>query len=196
VSAYGGADISSQIRPGKKWFVVAGAIAVIGIVAGVAAFVFGLVTVTRSVGNFEASSLNGQSVSRHLEPGTYAFFVDENDSRAADCALTEPNRVHTRPPNYTLTFTRNGRSWSYRGDVTVNDAGDYAMSCNGPAFAVGKAPNGAKFAGGLAGALGGLFGLPCLGIMIGAIIALVVGLRRGASRKALLAAQRGYGYPR
>jgi hypothetical protein len=178
-----------QIRPRRRWYGVAVAIAVLFTAIGVGGFVAGIVTATNSVPDFDHTYTGNQESQVQLEAGRkYALYVPENSSRS--CTVDE--RVTTRNPNATFSFTRDGQQWVHLTNLSAGAPGAYSINCSVPTYAVGAEPELGQLAGGIGGGIAALLGLPCIGITIGGIIALVTGLRRSSHKKRLQAAQYTY----
>ncbi|MFI5959828.1 hypothetical protein [Cryptosporangium sp. NPDC051539] len=167
-----------RLRPRRSWYAVAVLIAVLFTAAGIGAFVFGIVSATKSIPDFTRTVQSGQV---DLQPGVYGIFVPEGSSTA--CTYDEG--VTATTPGGQITFSRNGGSWTWVSTITVDTAGNYAINCDAGQYALGGKPELGTFAGGIAGGVAALAGLPCLGITIGGIIALVVGLRRSSHKRRL-----------
>lgn len=174
-----------QIRPRRRWYGVAIGIAVLFTLIGIGGFVAGIVTATNSVPAFDGTYTGKQESSVQLEAGrTYAVYVPE--TAATDCDVDE--RVTSTSPGTTFSFTRNREQWVHVTNLSVDTTGAYPINCSAPTYAVGPAPELDKFASGIGGGIAALMGLPCLGLTIGGVIALVTGLRRSSHKKRLLAA--------
>ncbi|TQS40997.1 hypothetical protein [Cryptosporangium phraense] len=171
---------SRQLRPRRVWYVVAVLIAVLFTAVGVGAFALGVVSAVKSIPDFTRTAQSGEI---DLQPGVYGIFVPEGSSTS--CSYGDGITATT--PGGTFTFTRDGSSWTWASTITVEKAGTYSIKCDAGRYALGGKPELGMFAGSVAGGIAALAGLPCLGITIGGIIALVVGLRRSSHKKRLQA---------
>jgi len=178
-----------QLRPRRRWYGIAVGIAVLFTAIGIGGFVVGIVSATGSIPDFDSTYPGNQDSQVTLESGrSYGIYVPENSPQTCNV----DDRVTTASPNATFTFTRDGQQWVHLSNLTVDAAGTYTVNCDAPTYAVGPAPELGQFAGGIGGGLAALMGLPCLGITIGGIIALVTGLRRSSHKKRLQATPYGY----
>jgi hypothetical protein len=172
-----------QLRPRRRWYGIAVLVAVLFTAGGVGAFTLGLVSAVKSIPQFTYALQGAASdATVELNAGTYGVYVPE----AAPTTCTYGDGVRSSEPSATLTFTRNGQSWVWVSNITVDARAKYQVSCDSGTFAIGEKPEVGQFAGGLAGGILALAGLPCIGITIGGIIALVTGLRRSSHKKRLL----------
>ena len=180
-----------QLRPRRRWYGIAVFIAVLFTAIGIGGFVVGIVSATKSIPDFDSTLTGNQDSQVRLEAGRdYAIYVPENSPQTWNV----DERVTTVSPGATFTFSRDGQQWVHVSNLTVDAAGAYTVNCDAPTYAVGAAPELGKFAGGIGGGLAALMGLPCLGITLGGVIALVTGLRRNSHKKRLQAAAGPYGY--
>lgn len=191
-----------ELRPGRGWFVAAGAIALIFILIGAGGLVWGLVTAVGEVKMGQRFGMGETVTVRMLPDPATAIFARAGASGLrpdADCTVTSAagRPVPVAPPSGTFTATINGVTWHEIYVVKVTEPGDYRVTCQSTesqGFATGKAPELGRFLGGLAGGIAALFVLSFVGMAIGAIIAIVTGVKRGNHRKRLLAER--YGSPR
>jgi hypothetical protein len=185
-----------QIRPPRAWYGVAVFIAVGGIAVGVSIFVLGIFSVAGSLPDLRQTSKDGSAMTVQLTAKhPYAFYVPESSKER--CKLAPAEGVNAQPASYSLTFTSGSRDWALGDEFTVANTGTYTATCNNTAFAIGDRPQGKKFAKGLGIGVGAFVGVPCLSIVIGSVMGLVVALRRRSARNRLQAAysqQRPDGY--
>ncbi|GAA3394152.1 hypothetical protein GCM10020369_62440 [Cryptosporangium minutisporangium] len=158
-------------------------IAVLFTAVGVGGFVVGIVSATRSIPPFEYRNDGPQAEATvQLSAGTrYAAW--ELEGSTDSCSFDQGITTHGTKTSFTVT--RDGRDWQRVTDFSVATDGAYQISC-GPPFAIGEAPELGQLAGGLTGGILALTALPCLGVTIGGIIALVTGLRRSSHKRRLL----------
>ncbi|GAA2030601.1 hypothetical protein [Polymorphospora rubra] len=201
---------SAELRPRRIWFLVAALIALVGVVAGVVLFLLGLNSAAGGVedvsAEFETSTeqvfQTGDTVQVALTPDqSKIVWVDTAViGSTPTCEVSGSADLGTSTTNWTVTNATG--EWRSLYELSAASAGTYELTCTGgtgpTALAVGPPPAfGEMFGsfGALFGGIGALTVLPCLGFVVGGVIALVVGLRRGAHRKRLVAERTaGYGY--
>jgi hypothetical protein len=182
------------IRPRRIWYTVAVGIAVLGIVIGVGAFAVGIASVTKSLPHLDQTSASGASTVLRLTGGhRYAIYQPEGSS--AGCVLAPAAGVEISTSSYDFTFTSKGRQWHLSHQLKVATTGSYTASCGGAPFAVGNRPEVGKFVGGIGAGIAALLGLPCVGLVVGTLIGVVVAIRRRSHRNRLQAAGSPYGPP-
>jgi hypothetical protein len=187
---YGVTDISGQIRPGKKWYLVALVIAVLSIIGGFVVFSVGLRSAAASVdANFRFTSTDGKDLTQTLTPGDYRFYTRGNDAISSKCGVTVPEPLPLTDTDSIVSFRKDGKTWAQAGRIKVATAGSYTFGCTGQEFALGDPADTSQFGVRLGSAFGALAGLPCLGITLSGILAMVVTISRGRSRARLLSAQ-------
>jgi hypothetical protein len=155
--------------------------------------VFALVTVT-AVPDVKAEFVAGTPTTVDLTSGReWAIYV------AADAVV--PSRCEAKtldggaislsdPGNYSFSFTRDGTTWQLLIQMTISTGGRFEIVCNPVAggrqqYGVAEDPQFSGFFGSILGGIGALAGLPCLGVIIGGVIVLVVALRRKANKRTL-----------
>ncbi|MEV7229399.1 hypothetical protein AB0M79_20585 [Polymorphospora sp. NPDC051019] len=203
---------SAELRPRRTWFLVAALIALAGVVAGVLLFVLSLNSATDSMDSvtegFNESTeqvfQTGDTVSVELAADQRKIvWVDASAvGSGATCDVSGSAVLGT--PTTTWTVTNSTGEWRSLYQLSAAGAGTYELTCTAGggttpvALAVGQPPQLGEalgFAGRLFGGIGALALLPCLGMVVGGVIALVVALRRGSHRKRLLQQRSaGYGY--
>lgn len=185
-----------QLRPRRRWFVVAAVIAALCVGIGIASFVLTLTSTVDSVDDGEAFA-SGQSVTLRFGPGDdAAIYVRSPFAARAHCAVvsgpagSEP-RVTT--PDSTFTVTKDGGEWERAFVLKSKTAGDYRVRCDDPrgalTFAPGDDADLASFVGGIVVTVV----VPLLGLLAASGIAIIVGVRRGRHRR-WLEAQAYYGH--
>lgn len=173
---------SSEIRPKRTWFVVAAGIALAGIVAGVLLLVYGIggvsAPMTRTFGE-------GETVSVRLDQDTAIYLSTDENAFRVKCTATsadgKPAQLDT--PTYSFTKTADDREWRLIRTIRVSATGDYEIACTetpGP-YAIANEPDVSRFVIGLVS----LFVLSGLGVVIGGVIAIVVGVKRSNHRRRL-----------
>jgi hypothetical protein len=194
---------SRQLRPGRGWYVLAVLIIVLLGAAGPAVFV--LVTLS-AIPEVKAEFLAGTPTTVDLTADRkWAIYLATPDaespiapSRCEAKALDGGTISLFDPAGYSFSFSRDGGTWQLLTQMTVTRGGRFEIVCDpvagGPQlYGVAEDPELSGFFGRILGGLGALAGLPCLGALTGAIIILVVALRRASYKRKLQ--QRYTGYP-
>ncbi|MEU6677933.1 hypothetical protein [Streptomyces sp. NPDC046925] len=186
---------AGELRPRRRWFVVAGLIAAVCVGIGIASFVMTLTSTVDSVDDTEAFA-SGQSVTLRIGPeDDAAIYVRSPFLASAHCEVVSgPTgsvpRVTT--PDSTFTVTKGSVEWQRVFVLKADTAGDYGVRCEDPrgalTFAPGDDADLASFVGGIVVTVV----VPLLGLLAGAGIAIIVGVRRGRHRR-WLEAQAYYG---
>lgn len=192
-----------QLRPARKWYVVAGMVAVLGILAGGGLGAVGMTSVMRDLPNlvaeFDAGEPARVSLTGSREWAVYAA-TDAGQTiggARAECIVTGPDgrEAPVRSAPYAFTFSRGDHSWVAVGEFSSATAGNYQVSCADTSsrnhYAVGERPEVQGFVTGIVGSLAALIGLPCVALFAGGVIGLVVAVRRSSHRTRLLAAAAG-----
>ncbi|UQT57972.1 hypothetical protein M4V62_24370 [Streptomyces durmitorensis] len=185
-----------QLRPRRRWFVVAGVIAAICVGIGIASFVLTLTSTVDSVDDGEAFA-SGQSVTLRIGPDDHAaIYVRSPFIARAHCKVVSgPSgsapRVTT--PDSSFTVTKGSVEWQRAFVLKTDTDADYRVMCDDArgalTFAPGDDADLASFVGGIVVTVV----VPLLGLLAGAGIAIIVGVRRGRHRR-WLEAQAYYGY--
>ena len=193
---------ADELRPRRFWYWVAGAVAVLGVLAGIAAGAFAAVSaagVSKTVAELDPRLRAvpiGVPTPVDLDPGRdWAVYASSaGPTPQVSCGgdgltVTDAQRD--------LTTTRDAVTWQETQLVRVAEAGRYSIICTSPdrttRFALGRAldPAAADRIGGriLGTVLGfvGAFALASLGVLAGGVIVLVVALRRRTSGRAATA---------
>ncbi|MBC6461952.1 hypothetical protein [Actinomadura sp. HBU206391] len=186
-----------ELRPGRHWFVVAGLLALVFIALGVGGFAWGL---TSSIKNLEINRQfqANETVTVQMTPessiGVYVTLSVSGDPLDGKCTVTSPSgqSVPVTTPSGTFTVNTGDQSWQEIHVVQATEAGAHRLTCQsgiGP-YATGRHPDTEAF-GGLIGGVAALLVLPLVGVVTGAIIATVTGVKRGGHRRRLLAERYG-----
>ncbi|MFE2522871.1 hypothetical protein ACFXEL_01375 [Streptomyces sp. NPDC059382] len=188
----------NELRPSRRWYATAGAIAVVLIVIGVVIGAFQFNNAIDSV-DTDHQFANGDIVTLRLEPGSEkTIWIRDQEfgpSAAPKCSITGPGDPGLTDPGVDVFLTRD-ETWNPLNSIDVPRAGDYEVTCSSHArskYAIGD--SGGFFA--LAGWLVPAIALPILGITLCAVIILVTAFRRSRHRKQLLAERyvSGGGHP-
>ncbi|MFJ6782713.1 hypothetical protein [Streptomyces yangpuensis] len=185
---------ANELRPGRHWYVTAGAIAVVLIMMGV---VIGALRFDDAIDSVDTghSFANGDIVTLRLEPGSERtiWIRDEEFGPSADpkCSITGPGDPVLTDPGVDVFLTRD-ETWNPLHTIDVRRAGEYEVTCSSQArskYAIGDSAGLFAFAGRLVLAVA----LAVLGIISCVVIVLVTAFRRSRHRKELLAERRGSG---
>jgi hypothetical protein len=179
---------STQVRPRRGWYAPAAVLPVLGIIAGVIAFVFGLWASAGVRPAVAVESAGGaESSASLLRSKSYMMYVPRGTAPVPSCTVTPATSADVTPLRGDIFSYRSGSMrWEAQYQLRVTGSGDYTINCDGTPFAVADATRTANAAAfGTLGALGGLLGLPCVGLVAGFVAWLVVFLRRRGSRKRL-----------
>ncbi|GAB3410667.1 hypothetical protein [Flindersiella endophytica] len=173
---------SSELRPKRMWFLVAAGIALAGIVAGVAMLVYGIGGIAQPM---DKTFDEGETVTARLDQNTAIYLATDETVIRTNCTATSADGkpVQVDPPGYAFTKTADGRDWRLIGTVRITTPGDYDLACTespGP-YALADEPDVSRFVIGLVA----LFVVSGLGILVGGIIAIVVGVKRSNHRRRL-----------
>lgn len=172
--------VAPAIRPRRLWYVVAVVVLLVGVGAGVGAFLFALSPATGPVQRFEPS----RPVHVALSAGQQrTLYVAAGSTGTVDCTAS-PDGLTLNPVSGSLTMTRDGEDWVGRYQLTADKAGTYAVTCTAsegtPHLALGSYFSVGRLVTGIVGA----FVCPGGAFLFAAILCLVVALRRHARRKA------------
>lgn len=175
------------LRPRRRWFVVAGVVAFVGIVVGGVIFAVVLLSVLNEAKPV-ATFGSGQTVTVSLVASPRpAIYVSDPGSLSGRCTVTSSSGQQV-PITQLLnveTLVFGGQRWQVGYHIDVPGPGEYRVTCTGPAarYGVGTPPSTAR----LIGAILALVLIPGVSIVIAVIITVVVLVRRGRNRRRLLA---------
>jgi len=197
----------SELRPGKRGYWIAGIIAGLGILIGVAGG-FGLIAYGASMAEPDTKiMLSGTGSAtgsvRLTADQKWAVFSTTDSSWDIQCtARSGSTAASVTDPDSEANFTSGGTTWYQVAQVTAPADGTYAFTC-GPApdaigndagsarYFVGEASTLGQLFGTLFAAFGVLFGVPFIAIVAAVIIGVVTGVKRGNHRKRLMAERYG-----
>ncbi|GGV53135.1 hypothetical protein GCM10010277_50550 [Streptomyces longisporoflavus] len=187
---------SAELRPRRRWFVFAGLIAAVCVGIGIVSFVMTLTSTVDSVDDDRAFA-SGRSVTLRIGPDDdAAIYVRSPFVARAHCEVISgpagsAPRVTT--PDSTFTVTKGSVEWQRVFVLKADTAAEYGVTCDDPRgaliFAPGDDADFASFVGGIVVTVV----VPLLGLLAGAGIAIIVGVRRGRHRR-WLEAQVYYGH--
>lgn len=173
--------------PGRKWYLVAGLLALAGLLgAGVALWQ----TLTSIDDDFQRATFPGQAELVLPEAGTYTLFVEYPATSGLDPAVgglavditsEQGDSLELKIPNGSMTYTLDGRTGEAVFEFEVDEGGtflmvgDYPAGTSGPSvtLAVSKGFGGRLYAG-----IGAVILIPLLTGSAAIAIAVVTFLRR------------------
>ena len=184
---------SASLRPRRRWFVVAGVIAFVGIVIGSVIFVVGLLSILNKAKPV-ATFGSGQTVTVSLVASPRpAIYTSVPGFSSGTCTVTSSSgqAVTLAPVSGAETLSFGSQRWQVTYHIKVPASGEYRVSCTGSAalYAVGTPPSAAR----LVGVILALILIPGLAILVAIVITIVVAVRRARFRRNLMA---GAGPPR
>jgi hypothetical protein len=186
---------SSELRPGRGWYVFAVLLAIVLIALGVGGFGLGVFSAVKSMDVGQRFNAD-ETVTARLTPSPrgaiFARVVDSGYAPEAECTVTGPSGRQARlfAPSGTFTVTSAGATWREIFVVEATETGAHRIVCRSSetnVFSVGKDADLGKLFGGIFGGIAFLLVLPFAGVVIGVIIAVVVGVKRGNHRRRLIA---------
>jgi hypothetical protein len=181
-----------ELRPRRYWFAVAALIAMVGATAGIALFVVAVSGATEDFRRPDQPFRVGEPVTARVVAATdKIIWIDGAvGTDRPDCTVSPVDDGDARIESVgaALSYTTGDADWHGLYRLNAARDGQYQVLCQGDPsarLALGDPPQIRGFAGKLGGGLAALFGLPCLGLVGGGVLALVVALRRSAHRKDL-----------
>lgn len=194
-----GADL--RVRPPKGWFAAAGLVAAAGVVGAVAVAVVVLDAYGDRIERFERADLPVTLQVEITETGGYSIYHEYTGANdgflrpGLEVTVTDPSGDPVALDRYDPPVTYVGGGQEGRGEFTFDAAetGIYTVTATGPAgstVAVGRG-----IGTGLMVGIGAALLLGFGGMVGGAVMAIVVGVRRSRARRALLPVFGGWGPP-
>jgi hypothetical protein len=197
------ATTDQRVRPSLVWFWVAGAIALMGIIAGVVMIVRGITGYESAIEDFDRADLPATLEVEITDTGGYSIY-HEYDGAYDEVFATPPNVTVTDPSGNDVPLDDYDTSVTYSADghegegvftFDADERGTYEVTASGDsgnAIAVGRG-----LGRGLVGAIVGGLAVGLAGVVVCAVIAIVIGVRRSRSRRALRPARpfTGWGPP-
>lgn len=197
-----------ELRPTKRGYWIAGIIAGLGILIGVAGgaglFLFAAGSVTPDT-RIPLSGTGTATGNVRLTAGQdWAVYSTSDASWDVECTATSgTTKAAVTEPGGDFDFTDHGRTWYKVAEVKAPAEGTYAFSCTPSQYAtdaeglataryfVGDSNSAKSFIGGIFGGFAVLFGVPFIAIVIAVTIGVVTGVKRGNHKKRLLAERYG-----
>ncbi|MBO1337675.1 hypothetical protein [Streptomyces sp. VRA16 Mangrove soil] len=181
-----------ELRPGRYWYVVAAAVAVVMCLLGLVIGVLRFKSVLDSVDTGHRF-VNGDTITLQLEPdgdrGIWATYP--GPSPGPKCGISGPGDPRLTDPGTDVSLTRD-ETWNLIYTFDVQRSGYYKITCSSQAetrYALGNDGGVLAFVGGLVLAVV----LPTAGVGICAVIVVITALRRNSHHKRLLAERAGCG---
>jgi hypothetical protein len=188
--AYG----DNQIRPALWWFFVAGGLAVVGIVGGIALLVSGVVRWSNTVEDFDRVSVPGTGEVQIDETGGYSIYHEyERDTSFRfyppdpDVTVTDPSGEEVVLDWYSGSVTYAVSGYEGEGLFTFDaeETGTYTVTTEGDSESVVAVGRGVGR--GLAAPIVAGVAVGFIGVVGGIVMAIVVGVKRSGHRRRLRA---------
>jgi hypothetical protein len=184
------------LRPSGWWYAVAGAIVVVGLAVAVVLVVRAVVTMTDEIDDFDRAQMPVTLQVEIDEPGGYTIYHEVENGRVSNYLRGEPSVSVTDPGgapvvldryDSTVTYDFGGHDgeavYSFRADqagtYTVDASMSFETRAGTDVVAVGPGLGGRLVPAIVAAVVIGL-----LAFVGGGVLAIVVGVRRGRSRRA------------
>jgi hypothetical protein len=191
---------AGELRPRRLWYWVGGVIILIGIIGGVVGFVLGLVNAVKlpefsarfndgGQGTFQVDQ-SGQTARAGRAWQLYATTPMTNTEVAKVCTISGAGEASLGFPSYSHQVTSGGQTWNLVASIAIERPGRYTVSCrdgSGAEFAVAYGNSGGGFFASIVAVFAAGFGPPIAGILIGGLIMIVTGMRRGGHKRRLMA---------
>jgi hypothetical protein len=201
--------VRPTIRPSGWWFVAAGAIGLVGIAVALGLVVRGVVTMTDTIDDFDRATMPAILQVDIDEPGGYTIYHEVESGPAdhiwwgtPDLAVTGPGGapVDLEPYDGVVIYDFGGHDGEAVYSFTADEAGTYTVDASmlrPSQFGVDVVAVGPGLGGGLVGNIVAAVIVGLLACVAGTVLAIVVGVRRGRSRRAQLPVPPvpGYGPP-
>lgn len=192
-----------ELRPGRGWYLVAVAVALGGLLAGVMVFAFSQTSLSGSLPHFYGRSNAESPLTVDLRRGQrYVIYVDNFEGSPACSGSGEHGgTVAITPlPGSSFTFQKGwSEMWDARYELTVSRDDRYRLTCGAggyvgeldgelvtESYAVGEEFPTGVLVGRFFTALAALVGLSALGFLAGVVIALVTLVRRNMHKSRLI----------
>lgn len=187
---------SEQVRPSKWWFVAAGLIAVVGIVLAVVWFVVGMMRFFDTIDEFQRVEVPGTSDVVLDDPGGYSVYHEYRGASGDDgfgrfapepsVTITDPSgdEVPLEPYTSEVSYDGSGHEGVALSTFDAEEAGTYTVEAEGDAGT--EVAIGPGIGSGLVATIVGGFVIGGAGVLVGGIMAIVVGVRRSQNRRSLM----------
>lgn len=182
------------IRPPAWWFAVAGLIALVGVIVAVVVFVRGMVAYTDRIDDLDRTRVPGTLSVELTETGGYSIYHEYRDAYDGYGFVDEPDVTVTGPSGDPITLDRYDStvtytSGSYEGEglhtFQVDEPGTYEFVASG-GEASSRIAVGRGIGVGLVTTIVASLAIGLVAVVGATVLAIVVGVRRGRSRRAQL----------
>jgi hypothetical protein len=184
-----------EVRPSGWWFVVAGGLALAGIVGAVVLWVTGVVRMTDKIDEFTRIDVPGTGEVSIDDPGGYSIYheylgaADDSFQSMPSVTVTDPsgNEVDLRAYSSSVTYDFSGHEGEGVYSFDADQSGTYQVETTGDStstIAVGPG-----IGRGLVSYIVGGFVVGAIGVIGGIVVAVMIGVRRGRSRRMISAAR-------
>jgi hypothetical protein len=188
------------VRPGTGRFWLAGALVVAGIVGAVVILVWVAVGYATAIDDFDRIPVPGEEVVEVRDAGGYTLYVEAPGAVDRGIPLvpmeivpaTGGEPLELRRYSARVTYTSGSREGIAVWSVQIPEPGRYRITTGGEPGLTNVA-FGRGLGRGLAGRIAAAVLVGGLGVTAGAVLAIVTGVQRSRSRKAMLAT--GAGWP-
>jgi hypothetical protein len=180
------------VRPSKWWFGAAALVGVVGIAVAIVILVLASVDYAERIEDFDRADLPATLQVEITQPGGYSIyheysgaFDDVTYVRDPTVTVTDPagGEVELGEYDYEVTYGAGGYEGEGLFTFDAEEAGTYQVTAEGDpdsGVAVGRG-----LGRGLSAYIGGSIAVGLLGVVGGSVMAIVVGIKRGRSRRAL-----------
>ncbi len=192
-SQYPVGTIDQQVRPAKSWFVVAALIGVVGIIIAVVILARSIGTYADRIDDFDRALLPATLEVEIADTGGYSIYHEYDGADGdygfaydPDVTVTDPSGDLVPLDDYvgSVTYSASGHEGEGLFTFAADEPGAYQVSATGDTgsgIAVGRGVG-----RGLVGAILGSLAIGTITVLAGAVLAIVVGVRRSGSRRALM----------
>jgi hypothetical protein len=181
---------AEPLKPSGWWYGVAAGVAIVGIVAAIVVFVQTISGLIDRVDDFQRVSLPGSDTITLDDTGGYTVYHEFNGASgstssfvAIDITGPDGSAVELEPYDANVTYSWGDHEGIAAYSFTADETGEYTVSAEGD---IGLVAVGRGIGSGLAAGIVGAFALGLGGALVGGIIAIVVGVKRGRDRRSRL----------
>jgi hypothetical protein len=199
---------AGEVRPSVWWFVVAGGLALAGVVGAIVLWVTGVMRLTDRVDDFTRIDVPGSGEVSIDDPGGYSIYHEyfgagadgyddddfgDNFEPTPGVTVTDPSGAEVRLRPYTTSVTYDFGGHEGEGVFTFDaeQAGTYEVTTTGDSISSSTIAVGPGIGRGLVSSIVGGFVVGAIGVIGGIVLAIVTGVRRGRSRRTLNALRWG-----